>query len=167
MSWSMQSFWKPRLGICMRLPPLHFMPKAGIRSDQIQEEVKHVLPLNNESYNRIVAMCKTPHSWVEAHRMFVSGTLLLQWLTWNILWSKVLFTQLYLTLWDPRDYSPPCSSVHGILQARVLEWVAISSSRGSFWPRGQTWVSCIAGRFFIVWATREAWMHVCLPLYVV
>ena len=47
------------------------------------------------------------------------------------------------------------SSVHGILQARILEWVAISSSRSS-WPRDQTRVSCIAGRFFTVWATREA-----------
>ena len=43
-------------------------------------------------------------------------------------------------------YSPPGSSVHGILQARVLEWVAISFSRGSSWPRDWTQVSCIAGR---------------------
>ena len=157
MSWSMQSFWKPRLGICMRLLPLHFMPKAGIRSDQIQEEVKHVLPLNNESYNRTVAMCKTPHSWVEAHRMFVSGTLLLQWLTWNILWSKVLFTQLCPTLCNPMDYIQTGSSVLGILQARILEWISMPFSRGSSWPRDQTWVSCIADRCFTNWATREAW----------
>jgi len=57
---------------------------------------------------------------------------------------------------DPMDYSLPGSSVHGILQARVLEWVAISFSRGSFWPRDWTWVSCIAGRFFTNWTTREA-----------
>ena len=53
------------------------------------------------------------------------------------------------------DCSPPGSSVHRILQAKILEWVAISSSRGSSWPRDWTWVSCIAGRFFTVWATRE------------
>ena len=68
----------------------------------------------------------------------------------------VLCAQSCLTLCDPMDCSPPASSVHGILQARILEWFAISFSRGSSWPRIQTWVSCIAGRFFIVWATREA-----------
>ena len=46
------------------------------------------------------------------------------------------------------DCSPPGSSVHGILQARILKWVAISFSRRSFPPRNQTQVSCIAGRFF-------------------
>ena len=46
------------------------------------------------------------------------------------------------------DCSPPGSSVHGILQARILEWVAISSSRGSSRPRAQTWVSVLAGGFF-------------------
>ena len=50
-------------------------------------------------------------------------------------------THSYLTLCDPMDCSPPGSSVHGILQARILEWVAISSSRGSSWPRDQTHVS--------------------------
>ena len=48
------------------------------------------------------------------------------------------------TLGDPVDCSPPGSSVHGILQARILEWAAISSSRGSFWPRNQIHVSCIS-----------------------
>ena len=52
--------------------------------------------------------------------------------------------------------NPPASSGHGILQARMLEWVAIPFSRRSFWPMDQTWVSHIAGRFFTVWATREA-----------
>ena len=53
-----------------------------------------------------------------------------------------------LTLCDPMDYSPPGSSVHGILQVRILEWVAISFSRGSSQPRDRTRVSCIAGGFF-------------------
>ena len=52
-----------------------------------------------------------------------------------------------LTLCVPMDCSPPGSSVHGILQARILEWVAIPFSRGSSWPRDRTWVLCIAGRF--------------------
>ena len=59
------------------------------------------------------------------------------------------------------DCSLPGSCVHGILQARILEWVAIPFSRGSSWPRDQTWVSSIAGRFFTIWATREARICVC------
>ena len=55
--------------------------------------------------------------------------------------------QSCLTLCDPMECSLPGSSVHRILQARILEWVAIPFSRGSSQPRGQTWVSCIAGRF--------------------
>ena len=54
------------------------------------------------------------------------------------------------------DCSLPGSSLHGILQARVLEWVAISFSRGSARPRDRTRVSCIPGRGFNLWATREA-----------
>ena len=59
------------------------------------------------------------------------------------------------TLWDPMDCSLPCSSIQGIFQARVLEWVAISFSRGSSWPRNQTRVSCTIGRHFTLWAIRE------------
>ena len=68
--------------------------------------------------------------------------------------SKV--AQSYLTLCNPKDCSLPGSSVHGIFQARGLEWVAISFSRGSSRTRDRTWVSRIAGRCFTVWATREA-----------
>ena len=59
------------------------------------------------------------------------------------------------TLCDPVDCSPPGSSIHGILQARILEWVAISFSRGSSQPRDRTHVSRIAGRHVNLWATRE------------
>ena len=69
---------------------------------------------------------------------------------------KVLVAHSCLTLCNPMDWSLPGSSVHGILHARILEWVAIPFSRGSFWPRGWTWVSCIVGGFFTIWATREA-----------
>ena len=54
------------------------------------------------------------------------------------------------------DCSPPGSTVHGILQARILEWVAMPFSRGSSWPRNRTQVSCIAGSFLTNWAMREA-----------
>ena len=64
----------------------------------------------------------------------------------------VLVTQLCSTLCDPTDYRPSGSSVHGIFQARILEWVAIPFSRGSSWP----WVSGIAGKLFTLWTTREA-----------
>ena len=66
------------------------------------------------------------------------------------MWSETVHCSVMSSsLWSPG------SSVHGILQARILEWVAIPFSRASSWPRDQTQVSCIAGRFFTVWATRE------------
>ena len=60
----------------------------------------------------------------------------------------VLVAQSCPTLCSPMDYSPPGSSVHGIVQARILQWVAISFSRGASRPRDQTQVSCIVGRIF-------------------
>ena len=80
---------------------------------------------------------------------------------WNLsLWtareSESEVTQSCPILCDPMDYSLSGSSVRGIFQARVLEWIAISFSRGSFWPRNQTQVSRIVGRRFTVWATKEA-----------
>ena len=74
----------------------------------------------------------------------------------EVKWSEV--AQWCPTLCDPMDCSPPGSSIHGILQARVLEWVAICFSRGSSRPRDQTRVSGIVGRCFTVWATREVWV---------
>ena len=82
---------------------------------------------------------------------------------WSALPSSVtpvgLVAQPCPTLCYPVDCSPPGFSVHGIVQARILEWVAISSSRGSSQPADRTHVSCsscIAGRFFTIWATSEA-----------
>ena len=70
-------------------------------------------------------------------------------------------------LCDPRYCSPPGSSVHSVFQARILEWVVISFSRGSSWTRDQTCVSCIEGGFFTVWAQmvknplsmRDTWIQ--------
>ena len=59
------------------------------------------------------------------------------------------------TLCDPKDYCLLGSSVHGILQARILEWVAIPFSRRSSQTRDQTQVPCIAGEFLTIWTTRE------------
>ena len=79
------------------------------------------------------------------------------------------------------DCSLPCSSVHRIAQARILEWVTISFSRGSSRPRDRTWVSCLAGRFFtieppgkpltmlndyiiIIWSPMTVFLHFCVFL---
>ena len=59
-------------------------------------------------------------------------------------------------LHDPMDCSLPGCSVHGIRQEKILEWVAIPFSRASSWPKDPTRIFCTAGRFFMVWATREA-----------
>ena len=67
--------------------------------------------------------------------------------------SESEITQSCLTLCDPIDCKLLGSSIHRILQARILEWVAISFSRGSSWPRAWTQVSCIAVRHFTIWAT--------------
>ena len=67
----------------------------------------------------------------------------------------MLVTQSFLTLCDPMDCSPPGFSLHRFLQSKVLEWVAIPFSRGSSQPQDWTQISCIASRFFAVWASRE------------
>ena len=66
------------------------------------------------------------------------------------LWINVKVAQSCLPLWDPVE-----CTVHGILCTRILEWVAIPFSRGSSQRRDWTWVSCAAGKFFIIWALRE------------
>ena len=73
-----------------------------------------------------------------------------------LIWSEVIVTQSCPTLCDPMDYSPPGSFVQGTFPARMLEWVAVSFSRGSSQPRDRTQVSHTAGSFFTIWATREA-----------
>ena len=71
-------------------------------------------------------------------------------------YTKGKANQLCPTLWNPTDVGLPGSSVHGILPARKLKWIAASFSSGSSWPRNQTQVSCTAGGFFTNGATREA-----------
>lgn len=84
-------------------------------------------------------------------------------------WTRLSNWTELSTVCDFMDCSPPNSTVHGILQARKLEWVAISFSRGSSWHRNRIQVSCFAGRlffFFTVWVTREARSKVLnSPLY--
>ena len=83
-----------------------------------------------------------------------------QYLTYSVkvtLCVCMIVTQSCPTLWDPVHCSPPGSSVHRILQARILQWIAIPFSRVSSWPRDRTRISHIEGRFFTIWATRRTW----------
>ena len=91
----------------------------------------------------------------------ISGRFITVWASGESLhaskWKwKSEVARLCPTLWDPVNCSLPVSHTHGILQARILGWVAISFSRGSSPPRDRAWVSSIAGRHFNLWATREA-----------
>ena len=88
-------------------------------------------------------------------KVLVMGTPTFTMWTSNIN-SMCLGAQSCPILCDSMDCSPPGSSVHGTLQARILQWVAMPSSRGSSQPRDQTQVSCIVDRFFTIWTTREA-----------
>ena len=72
--------------------------------------------------------------------------------------------QSCLTLCNPMDCSLPGSSIHGIFQARILEWVAISFFRGSSRPRDWTRVACIVGRRFTIWTAREVKKNAIGPL---
>ena len=92
---------------------------------------------------------KAEHRRIDAFELWCWRRLLR--VPWTAAAAKSL--QSCLTLWDPIDSIPPGSSVHGILQARILEWVATPSSRGSSPPRDQTSISCIAGGCF----TTEPW----------
>ena len=71
-------------------------------------------------------------------------------------WKPSMLSSSVVSLYDPMDCGPPDSSVHGISQVKILEWVAISSSRGSSWPRDQTHISCIGRQIPRHWATWEA-----------
>ena len=80
--------------------------------------------------------------------------------------TRAQFFQSCLTLCDPMDCTPLGSSVHGILQAIILEWVAMTSSRGSFQPRDQTHISCtscLAGGFFTIeLPEKPMYIYVCV-----
>ena len=136
--------------------------------------VLHSLPWNLLKLTSIQSMRLSDHlilcrpllflpSVFPSIRVF-SNELALCWLRskenrWKIKWSPWLLlevAQSCLTLCNPTDCSLPGFSIHGIFQASVLEWVATPFSWGSSQPRDQTRVSCIVGRRFTLWATREA-----------
>ena len=91
----------------------------------------------------------SPQSWAVGDSVLLGH--ILTSLTLYYLWHLshcCLVTKSYPIFCDPMDYSPPGFPVHGIFQARILEWVAISFSRGTSQPRDRTHVSCMAGEFF-------------------
>ena len=93
---------------------------------------------NNNIHRNLEEVDSTPHGWLWADAVEII--------------SEVKVAQLCLTFYDPKDYT-----VHGILQARILEWVAFPFSKGSSQPRGWTQVSRTAGRFFITREAQEYW----------
>ena len=114
--------------------------------------ITHVPVSHHTFWIRLTAWVILIYPWSESyHFAIIVG------ITWaNMLkWSEVLVTQRCPTLFNPMDWGSPGSSVHGILQRRILKWVAISFSRRSSQPRDRTQVSCIAGRLLTVWATSE------------
>ena len=98
------------------------------------------------------------------------GDLLTVWVLASDISCMCLVAQLYPTLCDTMHCSPPGSSVHGILQARILEWVAISSSRRSSWPSNWTQISCgscIGREILYLWTTWEAHSDSLFTIYLV
>ena len=107
-----------------------------------------------DTLGRIWAARKIRPKYVSSETIRISCSPICGWLPWLTDWLTEV-AQSCTTLCDPMDCSLPGSSVPGILQAIVLEWIAISFSRGSSQPRAWTRVSRIVDRRFTVWATRE------------
>ena len=161
--WGSQQFWEYRFWCCSHFteveledqrdcdpPKLSSLPRraAGGHTECEAKPVwklghlnSNLVPLMVSHWrNKISEQTKTnTHTHIPSrHSLFLS-----------------LVAKSCLTLCNPTDCSLPGSSAHGILQTRILEWVAILFSRGSSRHRNQTRVSCIVGRFFTNWATRH------------
>ena len=124
-------------------------------------------PLLKNKYHlaRLTGIGFTPHWNSFSFRLFRNLTLLVcvyfvLMCTWFVC---CVLTQSCMTFCDPMGCSPPGTSVHGILQVRTLEWVAISLSRGSSWPRDSTHISgisCTGRQILYHWVTWEAGLTV-------
>ena len=138
---------------------LYFLVSKIIAYGDCSHEIKRCLLLGRKAMTDLDSILKSRDFTLPAKVFLVKAmvfpALMYACESWIIKKSEV--AQSCPTLCDPWTVcSSPGSSVHGILQARILEWVAISFSRGSSQLRDQTQVSCIEGRCFNLWATREA-----------
>ena len=134
------------LSLSPSLLPSWFSPKVIALFFHIYQSIKLI-----QRYTKKISSPQPPYSLSSKYPVLTGNCCYSSFC--EIKWSEV--TQSCPTLCDPMDCSLPGSSLHGILQARVLEWVDISFSRGSFRPRDWTWVSCIPGRHFNLWATSS------------
>ena len=144
------------------IKPVHLLCKRGI--------IALAYRIIVGGLNKLVCLKYLAQSWqlknIPCFLLLLQLLLLLRWKFFCINQrSKTTSTQIdgfvqslsWVQLFcDPMDCSPPSSSVHRVSQARILEWIAISFSVGSSWPRDQTRVSYICRRIFYHWATREA-----------
>ena len=139
----------------------HSLSESALRMTRSTALLKNLYPgdLNCMTSSHVTSLSPTASAILKkmmAHPSegsFQVLSLSVLYASWPLMCAQM---QSYLTLCDPKDSSSPGSSVHGISQARILEWVAISSSRGSSQTRDQTRVSCsscIAGGFFATGTT--------------
>ena len=146
-----------RRGICIKIEPMEgFLMKLTLSSIFIcisKNRQKLLIQKQCMIESWMVFFGKKKKKHYLKHDVFLnrSGWQEWQWGGLRCKWhpeSEV--AQSYPTLYDPMDCSPPGSYIHGIFQARILEWVAISFSRGSSRPRDRTRVSHIVGRLFTI-----------------
>ena len=136
-----------------RVAPTHHNQRKPARNHK--EPVQPKIFKINESWMKsdLITTC-VPYPcsrWIPSLPLFQRQLIIVNLCVWK-LFSRVWF---FATPWTVACRSGIGSSVYGILQARILEWVVIRFSRRSSRPRDGTWVSHVAGRFFTVWATRE------------
>ena len=152
------------LGVLGQLKVCYFLHGNGTNKNRTNHDSTLRIP---NSY-RLLLMCNTkeahyvilkPYGLAKQLYFFHSLNLLKVILCVCVSCSVIVS----LTLCDPMDSSPPGSSVRGILQARILEWVAISLSKNLPWPRDKTWVFGIASRFFTSQAQKFFFRRYYLP----
>ena len=141
-----------------------------VASDSLwPHELQHARPPCPSPFPGVCPSSCSLHLW--CHPAMSSSDALFSFCPWSFPASRTFpmsrvsewvseVAQSCLTLCNPMDCSLLGSSVHGIFQAKTVNWVAISFSRRSFWSRDWTWVSCIVGRLFTVRATGE------VPVYI-
>ena len=119
-------------------------------------------PAKNTGYMSSSRGSSQPRDWTCVSYFCIAGWFFTISATWEVPLNEceVKVTKSCPTLCDPMDCSLPGSSIHGIFQARILEWIAVYSSRGSSQFRNWTQLSCIASWYFTIWAIRDGlWMN--------